>query len=250
MKKTILLSALLIVGVSAISGFVVSRRPQVMLKIHGKDLSKHGLTLVLPSDPDFANRFSAGIKDGSIINADTMNSMSVFLENRTKQTVVAYRILWCFTKPSGETNCTTKTVSAPRALMEGENLSPDVEAQTGKIRSASARLISLMSFGNSRQPGMAVRVTPEEAEKIRQGVRPDPNTLRDRAMEQFGKYSDVTVSIDGAFFDDGTFVGPNTTGFFEEIAAQVKARRDLLEFGMIHPFKTKLMIPTTVAPIR
>ena len=199
-----------------------------MLKIHAKDLPKHGLTLILPSDPLFDQKISEANNDHAITSTDAMKSLSVFLENKTQQTVVAYRILWCFTKLNGETHCSKKTVSAPRALMEGENLPPEVDAQTGKIKPNSALLLSLFSIDDTGNPRIGVRVTSDEAEKIRQGFRPDANVLRDRAIDEFAKYSDVTVSIDGAFFEDGTFVGPDTTGFFDEIDAQVRAKRDLL----------------------
>lgn len=198
------------------------------IKIHGKDLSKHGLTLILPSDPSFDQRLSEQNKEGATTAADAMKSLSVLLENKTQQTIVAYRVLWCFAKIDGETHCTKKTVTAPRALMEGENLPPEVDAQTGKIKPKSARLISVISLDDAGQPRIGVGITPEEIEKMRQGLRPDPNVLRDRAIDAFAKYSDVTVSIDGAFFEDGTFVGPDTTGFFDEMEAQVNAKRDLL----------------------
>jgi hypothetical protein len=36
------------------------------------------------------------------------------------------------------------------------------------------------------------------------------------------------VSIDAAFFDDGTFVGPDTSNFFAQTKAVVSAKRDFL----------------------
>lgn len=38
----------------------------------------------------------------------------------------------------------------------------------------------------------------------------------------------MTVIADGIFFDDGTFIGPDTTDFFTEVKAQMDARRELL----------------------
>ena len=34
------------------------------------------------------------------------------------------------------------------------------------------------------------------------------------AQEIAKQFSKVTIAVDGVFFDDGTFVGPDTTGFF------------------------------------
>jgi hypothetical protein len=38
----------------------------------------------------------------------------------------------------------------------------------------------------------------------------------------------MSVSLDGAFFDDGTFVGPDTTGFFARVEAMRNGQRDAL----------------------
>jgi hypothetical protein len=37
----------------------------------------------------------------------------------------------------------------------------------------------------------------------------------------------VTVSLDGAFLDDGAFIGPDNSGFFSKVVAQHDARRGL-----------------------
>jgi hypothetical protein len=39
----------------------------------------------------------------------------------------------------------------------------------------------------------------------------------------------VNVSVDGALFDDGTFVGPNTTHYFERLQTQLSSKQDLLK---------------------
>src|SRR6185295_4351954 len=52
--------------------------------------------------------------------------------------------------------------------------------------------------------------------------------LRDQLDADLLQASDITVSLDGVFFDDGTFVGPNVSGFFERIQAMVSAKLDLI----------------------
>ena len=51
---------------------------------------------------------------------------------------------------------------------------------------------------------------------------------RSQLTSELSQATDLTVSLDGVFFDDGTFVGPNSTGFFERINAIVSAKLDLL----------------------
>ena len=47
---------------------------------------------------------------------------------------------------------------------------------------------------------------------------------------EFMSFADITVSIDGIFFDDGTFVGADTLGFFDRLKGQVEAKRSLRNF--------------------
>jgi hypothetical protein len=229
MKKSVFVSLLMILGVSSLSGFILSRRPDVNLNIHKKDLPENGLAFVLPSDPLFDQKFSQAITRQQEFAADEQKSFSVLLENNTEKTVVAYRIVWAFTTGDGATRYSKRTFSAPRALMEGENLTPDMERQTSKIRPHQGILISAIPISTDGRPTIAFETTAERAQKIREGQKLDTNELREIAAGQLAKYTDTTVSLDGAFFEDGTFVGPNTTGFFEEIGAQIKAKSDLLE---------------------
>jgi hypothetical protein len=40
---------------------------------------------------------------------------------------------------------------------------------------------------------------------------------------------DMTVTADGIFFDDGTFVGPDTTNFFAKVKTQMTVRYEILQ---------------------
>jgi hypothetical protein len=51
--------------------------------------------------------------------------------------------------------------------------------------------------------------------------------MAQRFKAHLANYTDITVSIDGVFFEDGTFVGPDTTNFFAQAQAVVAAKRDL-----------------------
>ncbi len=70
---------------------------------------------------------------------------------------------------------------------------------------------SMSSIGSSEEGGLDLSVKPS-----------------DRARSALLKLSNVTVSVDGAFFDDGRFVGPNTSHYFERVKAEVDAKSDLL----------------------
>jgi hypothetical protein len=57
----------------------------------------------------------------------------------------------------------------------------------------------------------------------------DPAVMARIATSEFQGYAGATVSIDAAFFEDGTCVGPDLTGAFATFKAHVDARRDLLQ---------------------
>ena len=196
------------------------------IKIHIKDLPADGLVIIKPSDPSFEVKFARQMEGRSNNIADRIRPFSVFLENRSEQTVVAYIIQWCFTRRDGTNDCYKEAFAEPRALMEGSSISDNAEAPTRKVRPGSAQFISLISpdaAGLFRVP-----ISPDEAERMRQGSMPDMDEILERSNLELTKYTDVTVALDGAFFDDGTFVGDDTSGFFGQINSQVQAKRDLL----------------------
>lgn len=228
MKKAIMIALCFIISVSILAGFALSRSLHGMsIMMHSKDLSEDGLTFVLPSDPSFDARLADFMKGESSDAVNLLKPFSVFLENKSNQSVVAYMIQWCFTKSDGTTDCYRKAFASPKALMEGEYLPEDVELRSGRIKPHSAIFLSLVSPDGSGAFRIST-ISRDEAEKVRQGAKLDGSELLRRFSLELAKYSDVTVSIDGAFFEDGTFVGDNATGFFEQIKAQIDAKRDLL----------------------
>jgi hypothetical protein len=227
MKITIILSSLLILSIAAFSGFTLSRSTQEMnLKINIKDLPKDKLRLIGPSDPLFEERLKKELKGESDEVIDALRPFSVFLENKGGKSLVAYMVQWCFTKADGTNQCYRKAVMNPQALMDGENLSPELERQSGRIKHDSAIFLSLLSPDGSGI--LRIEISAEEAESIRKGKRFEQSALRQRFHAYAGQFSQLTVSLDAAFFDDGTFVGPDTTNFFEQAKAVIDAKRDFL----------------------
>ena len=39
----------------------------------------------------------------------------------------------------------------------------------------------------------------------------------------------MTVTLDGGFFDDGTFIGPDTNDFFAKVKTQIDVRYEILQ---------------------
>ena len=227
MKKTIILSLSLISLVSLLSGFALSGSSQpVRTKMHIKDLPQHNLRLIAPSDPSFDERLRKELKGESNEVVDTLKPFSVFLENKGGRPLVAYLIQWCFTRADGSNQYYRKAVLNPQALMDGEDLSPELRRQSGRVEHDSAIFLSLLSTDGSGI--LRTEVSPKEAEELKQGKRFDQSSLLQRFSAQAAQFTEITVSIDAAFFDDGTFVGPDTSNFFSQTKAVIDAKRDFL----------------------
>ncbi|HEU4712053.1 MAG TPA: hypothetical protein VFS76_10840 [Pyrinomonadaceae bacterium] len=226
MKKTIFFSGSIVILVAILSGFAAIRQSHPMkLRMHMKDLSQHGLRLIDPSDVAFDDRLKTEFGPAAIDEVDPIKPITVFLENKGNKTLVAYVVQWCLTKPDGTNQYYRQAVLNPEAFT-GASLPSEATRQSGRIEPNSSTLLSLMATDGSGI--FRVDITAAETEAIKKGQKPDRETLRKRVYQQFQSYSDVTVSIDAAFFDDGTFVGPDTTGFFNQVSAVAKAKRDLL----------------------
>lgn len=227
MKKTIVFSLSIVILASCLSGFALSRSSSpVNIKMHVKDQPKHHLRLIGPSDPSFHARLSKELKGESNEVVDTLKPFSVFLENKGTKTVVAYLMQWCFTKSDGSNQYYRTAVVNPQALMDGENLSPELSRQSGRVEPDSAIFLSLLSPDGSSI--LRTDANPQEVEALKQGKRPDQSSGLQRFSALAESFTEITVTIDGAFFEDGTFVGPDTTNFFEQIRAVINARRDFL----------------------
>ena len=227
MRQTIVPYLVLIILVSLMSGFALSRSSNpVSIKIHTKDLPSHGLRLIGPSDPSFDGRLRIEHPGEPNESLATIKPLSVFFENQAQRPVVAYLIQWCFTTKNGRNQYYRKAVLNPRALMEGENLTPELNQQSGRIEPGAALLLSLLSVDGKGM--MRAEINPKEADEFRRGKKLDHTSLMQRFSKEVSQYTEITVMIDGAFFDDGTFVGPDTSNFFAQTQAAVNARRDLL----------------------
>jgi hypothetical protein len=228
MKKNIVFSLFLVISLSFFSGFVFSRNaPQVSIKMNIKDLPQYNLRLIGPSDPSFDERMKKEFRGESNEVIDALKPFSVFLENKGKSTVVGYLIQWGFTKADGTNQYYRKAVLNRQALMGGgEDLAPELSRQSGQVEPHSAIFLSLLSPEGGGNLG--IEISREEAEQIKQGKRPDQSTVLQRFRAEAAQCSAITVTIDAAVFDDGTFVGPDTSNFFNQTKAVIEAKRDFL----------------------
>jgi hypothetical protein len=209
----------------------------VGVQVNVKDLPEHGLKMISPSDPAFNGRMSALLNGKPNAFIERMKPYSVFLVNSGHKTVVAYQLKWEIIRTDGSVVSRKAAYSNPRALMDGGVVGQEkLSVSEGyALRVNSARLISLAFSLDEAQGGTiggyaGGYADPGKVDQLKQLMRDNnPAAIAAAIAEELETYRSITVSLDGAFFDDGTFVGPDTTQFFAQVQAQLDAKRELLE---------------------
>ena len=181
-----------------------------LVKYNLKDLPEHGITLIAPSDPALSR------------NLETIDPYSVFLRSANSKAIVGYSIKWdCF---DGKNESADRDMSFDYrrtnilgvVFLYGEqaerrNLLSRLE---GVIEPNSTWLISY-SF-----PARPIGTAVEEAS----------SGFTETALAEIRRVCPVmTVTVDGVFFDDGTFVGPDTTVFFARVETEMAMRHEVLQ---------------------
>ena len=137
--------------------------------------------------------------------------MEISLTINCNRAVIAYTLKWELMKPGGQTLTQTRSYTTLWKLMGVEG--PDRD-------------------GNIIRPNSSAIATPSNldptqiAESIADGSTELQASIED-TREELASYTGITVALDGVFFDDGAFVGPDSTGYFLKVKALRDARRDL-----------------------
>lgn len=193
-------------------------RAQTPMQITG--IPEKGLVLMGANDPLFPSMANAILNGRDDLLYNTFHPYSTILWNKTGKTVVEYCMRWEFTKPDGKRVAWDMSYGDTMGLLDGSM--PKAGALIGKL-SAIIRPGESMVVTPKSQLGRNSQVTPPGRPQIGAyiaGLQSQLNVLRSG--------SDLTISLDGAFFDDGTFVGADQSGFFNRFKAQVTAKQDVM----------------------
>jgi hypothetical protein len=252
--KRIFLVVLAIIGMLTAIGGVLSRNrgvQAVSVQVNVKDIPKYGLTLISPSDPSFNDMASALLKGNQNAMFEALKPFSALLKNTGDLAVVGYNLKWEMMGADGTIAARDAGWANPGALMDRG--APGMEYLSTSagfaIKPHSARLISFaFSVGEDEWGGSIgayaggsadpASIDPSKTAKLQQAARDkDWRPFIDMMKAELQSYTSITISIDGVFFEDGTFVGPDTTQYFARIKANIDAKRDLLQeiaFAMEH----------------
>lgn len=215
MKRYFVIVGALVAVIGMITAvFATIRRGdwEMPILFHKRDLPDDGVRIITPLDPSFDAEALKYFKKRS---PETLKPFSVFIENSSTKTLVAYTLTWRFAKHDGQITSNTVGYSEPGVLMgdpvyEGPYVQHTVPIKPNGVRCFTWN--SQILEDDSTEP----QRTSQQA------------ALRQMLFAELGKATDVTVTVDGAVFDDGTFVGSNLV-FFQQMQGVVNAKLDLLQ---------------------
>jgi hypothetical protein len=208
-------------GVSA--GFYATERtPSMSTTIHVKDLTRIGLRLVGPKDAEFEQIAESFLGGSSADLQSTIKPFAVLVRNESLRAVAGYIVVWRVELDDGSIRTFPQAFLTP-ALLQGARSS---EAPFRKYALAPGCTHFCSPVVGAPRGAYTYRQVIQEPttdleEQLRQANIEFISVLRQsRAIE---------VSLDGAFFEDGTFVGPNSRKFFEQVRGQIDGERAVLE---------------------
>jgi hypothetical protein len=81
------------------------------------------------------------------------------------------------------------------------------------------------------EPNSTWLISPDLPARKLSGLPAEINTELDQAAlaEVQAACPTMTVTLDGVFFDDGTFIGPDTNDFFAKVKTQMDVRHEVLQ---------------------
>lgn len=239
MKRGVLI-ALILIALGLISEVFLSRERGVQavdIKMNLKDIPEYRITLIGPSDPSFKDKVSSFLKGRAHPLLEAMKPYSVLLSNTSDKAIVAYKLKWECLKVDGQIIVKQIEQGNPGALMDGGG--PGLEylstTQGNAIKPGSTRFIApSFSLGEDEESGMEAYAggtqNKSEVDQLKQASQNgDITTMVKHIAVEWRDYVSVAVTIDGVFFEDGRFVGPDTTNFFANFRAGIDAKQDLLQ---------------------
>lgn len=219
MKSSVLLVVLIAAaGLVITSGFTQNNTlPQSVPTLNIKDLPEHGLNIIAPSNPSFDELLTTQLRGRQNAVVEALRPFSILLRNTSKRTVIAFSLKWELMRPDGKILTQTRDYITVWKLTGITG--PDKGAHLVRPNSAWVGVpshITVSQASDSDDNDNAVGTTPELTKYLS-----DLN-------KELSQLAGITISLDGAFFDDGTFVGPDNTGFFAKVKSLLDAKRDIL----------------------
>ncbi|MCA1565230.1 MAG: hypothetical protein LC803_06280 [Acidobacteria bacterium] len=227
-KKAVAVTLVVFAMLVSISAALVRGSNTVHITFNVKDVPNDGLEIVSPTHSEFSNMKSELLKKKQNVFSEDTTPAAVFIKNKSKKDVVAYILKWEVTRSDGRVETIVNSYSRPDILMGKKTYKDENLRASLVLRSNKARFFSLSeSSAQGFEIGLGTEANNDSAASVGQAV--GIGTSADIKSDDLAEVRSITVSIDGAFFDDGIFVGENNTRYFERTKAEINAKFDMLQ---------------------
>lgn len=204
----------------AVVGFVVDHKVHAQSPMIVTGIPEQGLMLIGPTSADFQQMADNVLQGRTDYVFEQLRPYSVILQNTTQKIIVGYALRWEYLGPNGKRIPVDKTIGQVKALRDGLfPKSKSTYGMTAVIAPGSWRIVTPQSV-----VGSDTAVTSP-------ALIANPEFVKFMAYkaDKLQNAQNLTVSLDGVFFDDGTFVGPDRSAFFEVFQWELEAKQHLLE---------------------
>ncbi|HEY3102425.1 MAG TPA: hypothetical protein VGJ69_02465 [Pyrinomonadaceae bacterium] len=199
-----------------------------------KGISRDGVVLITPSDPDFKLELSSLLK-GKDSRAkaliDAAMPFCVFVKNTNNEDIVGCSLQWDIVRADGTTTTRGTSHSSPGSLTGLRAADPAMVGRTSLVNAKSTRFFSLDPDAKlfidalTRSFGARPPLSPEQEQEAVNHIQ----YLRAMRKELIQPGDSITVSIDGLILSDGTFSGPDKNQLILSTKALIEAQRDISE---------------------
>lgn len=220
MKRALIL--LLLVGIVLVlsAGFTHKYKMTQSPKLNIKDLPEHSLIIVSPSNTSFDDMVTPLSQSSQRSVIEAIKPYSVFLKNQSDHTIVACLLKWEMMQPNGIVKVESRGFITLWRLMKHD--APD--SGQGVIKPHSSWFFSPSGIEINQNVDSLSGTAENKLTASQEAIQAD---YLGKLTDKLAEFTSITVTIDGVFYEDGSFVGPNTLHLFETVDAQLNARRDL-----------------------
>jgi len=182
-----------------------------------KDLKEKGVIIIGYKDQSFNSMWTSQQQ----VTPDLPNPSpeTIFIKNVGQRSIVAIRLIWEITDNKGATNKYTHSVIDAPSLMS--NFGKPISDNKPLNRLLPIKPDEAQFFALTSQSGPVLTTETDTAQKLQSSINSRSSIGHSENV------SHIMISLDCVIFDDGAAVGPNTTGYFEQVQTKLNARSEL-----------------------
>ncbi len=196
---------------------------------------KYGIEIVPFSDKSFDDLITQYIgKNEELISlVELTKPFSFFITNNSSKEVVGVSLQWKFVRSNGKIEKIPQIEANPGVLMGIKPIDPQMVGKTSLINSNAMKFYTYfndivghkIAFANMRLKNPSINYKFQFNSENNQRDISYLNFQKEKILNDF---TDISVSIDGIFFNDGTFVGVDQNFFFDSLRGEIQARKAFL----------------------